>query len=74
MRGFPTQVFSQVLLYADALGQLLLPALVQQELADVEHVPLGGALLFSGRLAGRRRSGRKPPRWRKTAEHKNGSG
>lgn len=65
MHGFPTQVFSHVLLYPDALGQFFLPALIQQELADVKHVLVAAVLLCSGRLAGRRTGGRKPPHWGK---------
>lgn len=66
MPGFPTQVFSQLLLlYPDALGHFFLPALLQQELADVKHVVVVAVQLCSGRLAGRSTGGREPPGWRK---------
>lgn len=48
---FITKVFS-VVLYSNALCQLFLSALIQQELADVEDFLVSGGLLGSGRLAG----------------------
>lgn len=59
---FITKVFSVVLLYSNALCQLFLSALIQQELADVEHFLVSGGLLGSGRLAGRHTTWGKPPR------------
>lgn len=62
--GF-TEALSVVLLYSNALCQLFLFAVVQQELADVEDFLVSGGLLRSGRLTDPTTTGGKPPRYRK---------